>query len=143
MTIRSSLRALLTVLTLLGTSALVGVVAVPGASADNTATHATTTPRIPGVYYQIQARHSGRCLDVQGASTADVAPVIQFHCIIRHSNQQWDLTRNSYGYYQIRVRHSGKCLDVEGASRADGARIIQYRCHGGANQQFQFLGDFA
>ena len=78
MSIRSPLRSLLAVLALVGTSALVGIVGAPGASADNTTnttTPDTATPRIPGVYYQIQARHSARCLDVTGASTADAAPV--------------------------------------------------------------------
>ena len=39
-------------------------------------------------YVQIVARHSGRCLDVTGESTADGARVIQYTCGTA-ANQQW------------------------------------------------------
>ena len=41
-----------------------------------------------GGYYALQVRHSGKCLDVRGASMQDAADVIQYSC---HggTNQQW------------------------------------------------------
>jgi Ricin-type beta-trefoil lectin domain len=120
--------------------ALAASAGAQGASAAPSAPAGHAQTRIVGVYYQIVARHSHKCVDVEGASTRDGAPVIQYHCIVRHVNQEFDFDLNRDGYYQIRARHSGKCLDVDSASTADGARIIQYRCHGGTNQQFSVLG---
>ncbi len=98
----------------------------------------------PDGSYELVARHSGQCLDVNGASTDDFAPVIQWTC---HGgpNQRWTLRPASDGYYLVVAAHSGKALDVEGESLADGARVIQYTIHGGNNQQWmlQPVGDGA
>ncbi|MCC3764492.1 RICIN domain-containing protein [Glycomyces sp. TRM65418] len=82
------------------------------------------------------ARHSGKCLDVIGASTADGAEVAQYTCS-GGANQQWRLQDAGGGYVRLVAGHSGKCLDVEGASTANGARILQWSCNSGANQQWQ------
>ena len=81
---------------------------------------------------RVIARHSGKCLDVSGASTEDGAAIIQWTC---HggANQQWRLEAVGEGYRFV-ARHSGKCLDVTGWSTDDGTGIIQWQCHGGANQ---------
>jgi hypothetical protein len=82
------------------------------------------------------AQHSGKCLDVNNASTANNAPVIQYACGTG-TNQQWQLRPVSgTGYVEIVARHSGKCLDVSGQSTANSARIQQYDCWGGANQRW-------
>lgn len=85
---------------------------------------------------QLTARHSGKCLDVAGASQANSANIIQYDC---HGgpNQQWRLIPQGQGYYTITAQHSGKCLDVAGASQANGSHIIQYDCHRGFNQQWR------
>ncbi|KRV49410.1 hypothetical protein AQ490_20720 [Wenjunlia vitaminophila] len=77
-----------------------------------------------------------KCLDVEGASSADLTRIIQYTC---HggANQQFTLQPLHHGRYAIKT-FSGKCLDVEGRNTADRARIIQYTCHGGPNQQFSF-----
>ena len=87
--------------------------------------------------YQVIARHSGKCLDVNGASTADGADVLQFSC---HGgqNQKWDIEPTSDGYYRLLARHSGKALEVAGSSIADGALVQQRMVQGGANQQWSF-----
>jgi hypothetical protein len=84
---------------------------------------------------ELVSRNSGKCLDVFGASTDAVAPVIQWVC---HGgqNQQWRLEPAGGGAFHLIARHSGKALDVEYASTDDGARVIQYTPHGGANQQW-------
>lgn len=79
---------------------------------------------------------AGNCLDVEGASRADRAPIIQYRCH-NGANQRFTFQRVGNNVYKIRT-FAGKCLDVEGASRADRARIIQYGCHNGANQRFRF-----
>ncbi|GAB3937064.1 hypothetical protein GCM10027614_14600 [Micromonospora vulcania] len=44
--------------------------------------------------YDLKARHSGLCLDVNGNSTADGAPLIQWTCT-GTTNQRWRLTVTS------------------------------------------------
>lgn len=86
--------------------------------------------------YTITARHSGKCLDVSGASSDDGAAVIQWS---GHGgdNQRWRLVPAGDGYFTITAKHSGKCLDVSGVSRDDGAGIIQWSGWGGDNQKFR------
>jgi endoglucanase len=86
--------------------------------------------------FTLTARHSGKCIDVISASTADGAETAQYSCN-GGSNQRWELQNLGSGYYRIIARHSGKCLDVDAASTANSARIIQWTCNGGQNQQWQ------
>lgn len=92
----------------------------------------------PGRSYQVIAKHSGKCLDVAGVSTATGANVYQWDC---HGgpNQQWTLTDKGGGYYLMTARHSGKCLDVAGVSKDNGANIYQWDCHSGPNQQWMLI----
>jgi hypothetical protein len=90
-----------------------------------------------GPYYNLVARHSGKCVDVTGNSAADGASVLQHTCG-GGLNQQWRLTDAGGGYVQVIAQHSGKCLDVSSGSTADGATVLQYRCGGGTNQQWSF-----
>ena len=96
---------------------------------------ASTLEQVSG-YYQLIALHSGKCLDVAGASHEDLAPAIQWDCGAGES-QQWRFEQVEDGYYRITVRHSGKALDVSGASPDDAAAVIQYTPHGGENQQWR------
>jgi hypothetical protein len=89
-----------------------------------------------GTYYNVVARHSGKCMDVVGGSTADLAEVIQYACGTG-INQQWRRVDLGNGYVQLEARHSGKCLDVADRSTADNARIVQFACGTGTNQQWQ------
>jgi hypothetical protein len=84
----------------------------------------------------LTARHSGKCVDVVSASTADGAELAQYSCN-GGSNQRWEFQSLGNGYYQLIAQHSGKCLDVDAASTANSARIIQWTCNGGQNQQWQ------
>ncbi|MGH9841196.1 MAG: M12 family metallopeptidase [Blastocatellia bacterium] len=82
---------------------------------------------------EIAAKHSNKCLDVTGGSSADQSTLQQFGC---HggSNQLWRLESAANNYYKIVSQNSGKCLDAPGGSRQDGAVIQQFTCHGGPNQ---------
>lgn len=65
---------------------------------------------LPGDEVRIVAKHSGKCLDVYGGSTAVGAAVIQWGC---HSgdNQRWIVSRN--GAYSFKAKHSGLCLSLD------------------------------
>ncbi|MFC3492716.1 RICIN domain-containing protein [Glycomyces rhizosphaerae] len=84
----------------------------------------------------LTARHSGDCVDVFNASTANGAEIAQYTCN-GGANQSWEFQALGNGYHQIVARHSGKCLDVLSASTADSARVVQWTCTGGANQQWE------
>ena len=101
---------------------------------------AEVSPRTPlhavapdpaGGTFELVARHSGKCLDVNGASLDDFARVIQWDC---HdgANQQWRFEPAGDGYYVLVARHSGKALDVIGESVENAAPIVQYTRSTGA-----------
>ncbi|MBO0921959.1 family 43 glycosylhydrolase [Cellulomonas sp. zg-ZUI222] len=79
-----------------------------------------------GGYVTVRSVHSGKCLDVSGASGADGARLIQYTC---HggTNQQFSW-RSGDGYEQLVTRNSGKCVGVVDGSTADGAALEQRTC---------------
>ena len=94
----------------------------------------------PTGYLQIQAAHSGKCLDVAYASYQHGANVVQAYCV-NGRNQQWFLWRdaNDRRYFAIKARHSHMCLDVAHMSTGHGADVVQGNCWGGHNQQWKFV----
>ncbi len=87
---------------------------------------ATSSPGFNG-YYTLIARHSGKALDIPGASLEDGVSPIQYSVNTPVSdNQSWLIEPAADGYYTIRARHSGKALDIPGASLEDGVSPIQY-----------------
>ncbi len=89
----------------------------------------------PGATYRLLNRTSGLAMDVNQASTADAAPIIQWYQN-GATNQQWQLA-GAGGYYTLTNRNSSKLLDVAGASTADAAAIVQNPGNGGNSQQWQ------
>ncbi|WP_201295009.1 MULTISPECIES: RICIN domain-containing protein [unclassified Nocardiopsis] len=88
-----------------------------------------------GAYYVLRNQHSGLVADVENASTADGAQLIQWN----RSDGAWQQFRfvpAGDGYYRIVNRNSGKAIDVWEHSTANGAEIRQYTDHGSANQQW-------
>lgn len=85
-------------------------------------------------YVNIVNRSSGKCLDVNQASTSDMAPIIQWACG-SGPNQEWEVVLSG-SFIQLKARHSGTCLDVPGQSTALGTQLVQYTCNSGPNQQF-------
>jgi hypothetical protein len=89
---------------------------------------------------QIIAKHSGKCMDVNGASTANGVAVMHGECHnpVTAQNQVFTLVPQGENF-QIVARHSGKCVEVTGASAAEGAPIQQFDCLGvgQTNQLFQ------
>jgi endoglucanase len=96
------------------------------------------TANAPTTYYRVTARHSGKVMDVIGASTSDSAEVKQW-TYNGGMNQKWAFQDVGGGFFRLVNLNSGKCLDVSGASTADGANIIQFSCGSGTNQQWQMV----
>jgi len=93
---------------------------VPAASAQAAAT--------PAAGIQFRIAHSGKCLNVSGASTANSAKIVQYGCAATATNDKFKLVPKGNRTYWIQGVGSGKCLNVAGNSTANGAAIIQYSC---------------
>jgi regulation of enolase protein 1 (concanavalin A-like superfamily) len=104
---------------------------------ENVSISGNSLQTIPDGTYRIIARHSGKALDVTGASTADGANVEQW-TYSGGTNQQWTLTNLGSGQYKIIGVGSGKSLDVANNSTADGANIDIWPYSGSNNQRFTF-----
>src|SRR5687768_13392695 len=66
-------------------------------------------------YYRITARHSGKALAVQSASTANSANVFQWTYGGTATNDEWQVLGLGTGYWRVINRNSGKDLVVQSA----------------------------
>lgn len=87
--------------------------------------------------YTLVNRNSGKCLDVNGASTADGANVQQWTCN-GGQNQRWRV-EDAGGYSRLVNVQSGKVLDVANCGSADGANVQQWAWLNNACQQWRLL----
>jgi len=78
--------------------------------------------------YNVRAKHSGKCMNVSGASQSNGASVIQWMCSNRSGdNDSWRVVPVDGGYW-LKVAHSNKCLTIENDSNLDGVSAIQSKC---------------
>ncbi|MBI5233727.1 MAG: RICIN domain-containing protein [Deltaproteobacteria bacterium] len=86
-----------------------------------------------GDYYQIVAKHSGKCID--GAGDGNASNILQYEC--NYGNKQkWKLISKGGGYYQLQSKNSGRCMDESTGSNNNGGNIHQWDCHDGNNQKW-------
>ncbi|KAI7871828.1 ricin B lectin domain-containing protein [Spinellus fusiger] len=74
-------------------------------------------------YFYIQSRHSGKVVDVDGASIKNDGKILLW--TPKHNDDR----ANQLWYFQdgfIINQHSGKCMDVRGGPIVDNAWICQY-----------------
>jgi len=92
-------------------------------------------------YFLVVNQNSGKCMDLDGGSQADGAPIIQWAC---HGgvNQQWRPMLRGRGFFEVAVAQSGKCLAVKDASLDNGADIVQMPCGGYKGNQLWYLLPF-
>jgi alpha-L-fucosidase 2 len=88
----------------------------------------------PGVNYHLVAQHSSKRADINGASTAAGATLIQWQANTG-LNQQFDFLASDGGYYRVRARHSGLVLQVAG--NTSGADITQQPDANTTSQQWR------
>jgi endo-1,4-beta-xylanase len=84
-------------------------------------------PPPPGSGNRFRGEASGRCLDVNGASSANGAQMIIWDC---HNNANQQFVQNGRA-----LQVMGKCLDAPSNAGA-GTRVQIWDCSGGANQQW-------
>jgi hypothetical protein len=92
--------------------------------------------RIYPIRGPVFARHSGRCLDIAGISTASGAHATQWD-YWGGGNQLFRVEWVEGAHYRLIAQHSNKVIDVSGISTANGAQIIQWDWWGGDNQKFR------
>jgi V8-like Glu-specific endopeptidase len=85
---------------------------------------------------RLVARHSGKCLDIAAAGTADGTNIQQWVCNGTVA-QEFVREPTSGGYFQLRNPNSNKCVDVAGSSTQYGGNIQLYTCNGTGAQQFR------
>jgi hypothetical protein len=87
--------------------------------------------------FTLKAMHSGKCLDVAGASLDNGGVIHQWDCHGR-ANQQWRMRYITTGnIHEVIAVHSGKCMDVKGVSLSNGAQVHQWGCVGKDNQRWK------
>ncbi len=93
-------------------------------------------------YYKLIAKHSGKALDVQLASSASGANVEQWE-YYGGVNQIWHVISTGDGYYKLIAKHSGKALDVTLSGTANGVNIQQWVDNGTDAQKWKIepVGD--
>jgi alpha-galactosidase len=89
---------------------------------------AATTGRLRGAA-------SGRCVDVDNASTAAGAATLLWDCHTA-ANQLW----TSWAGGEVRV-FGNMCLDADNQGTTNGTRVITWTCNGQANQRWTFAAD--
>lgn len=87
-------------------------------------------------YYSIQAKHSGKVLDVVGAGTVNQTKVQQYESNGSYA-QQWYMEYAGNGYFNIVSRCNGLYLDIPGASAKNGTIMQVYQGNGSKAQKFE------
>jgi hypothetical protein len=95
-------------------------------------------------WYHFVNGHSGLCLTVQGASTANNARTLQYPCDYSAPyNEEWLLEDLSpyNSHVHLRNRHSNKCLTIQSASLSNNALAVIYTCDYSApyNEEWRLL----
>lgn len=88
--------------------------------------------------WKIQNRNSGKYIDVEGASTADGANVLQWQGNTQ-TNQQFTFTDQGGGLYKIISVNSGKAVDITAGTTNNLGNVEQWTANNGLNQQFIVL----
>lgn len=95
------------------------------------------SPVVGGAIYEIRSRHSNKCLDISGSSTANGAKVQQWTCN-NSKAQRFKMKSYANGRFALVNVASNRCLDVSGSSAADESVVTQWTCHEGRDQRWSF-----
>jgi hypothetical protein len=109
-----------------------------GSSTDLTNSPKTLTCGTQTTYYEVVARHTGKCLDIFDGQTGNAVKAIQWTCV-GEANQQWQIIPLGNDYFKFIARHSNKVLGVLSGSLANGASVVQLIDSGEAAQQWRII----
>jgi Ricin-type beta-trefoil lectin domain/Glycosyl hydrolases family 18 len=95
-----------------------------------------------GATYQLVRKGSGKCLDVNGAGTADGTNIQQWTC---NGTPAQAFRVDDVGGGKVRLvnPHANKCVDINGAGTANGTNVQLWTCNGTGAQSFviEDMGD--
>jgi CubicO group peptidase (beta-lactamase class C family) len=104
-----------------------------------------------GGHYHFIARHSGKCVEVPGASTVDGLQLQQRTCDGTPA-QSFEVTATSSsapsagitnnGFYSIRNKRSGKCIQAAAGKTANGTAVQQTECKDTSAQAWQMVATY-
>jgi len=117
------------------TSASSGTISATVAAHGVAAFRVTGGSTLPSTTSRFRGVASGRCVDVDNASTAPGAATLLWDCHTA-ANQLW----TSWGNGEIRV-FGTMCLDADNQGTANGTRVITWTCNGQANQHWTLNTD--
>ncbi len=102
----------------------------------STATESVVGSINASLYYAVVAKHSGKALDVYGASRNNGANVQQW---ARNGTdaQNWRFEPTTDGHYVVRAKCSNKALDVQDVAKVEGANVQQWDYGNGDNQKWR------
>ncbi len=90
-----------------------------------------------GPFFKIINRQNGQALNVQGASTEEGAPIIQWKANVKGKNQRWTLEPHG-AHFALKARHSDMVVDVADESKERKAAIVQNTFRNSPTQLFEF-----
>jgi hypothetical protein len=88
-----------------------------------------------GTSVRIVERHTGKCLDVNGAGTADGTKIQLWSCNGTGA-QSFEVRDVGGGRYNLVNTNSGKCVDVDHSGTANGTKVQLWSCNGTGAQSF-------
>ena len=88
-------------------------------------------------YASLVVGHSGKCLDISGASTSPGAAAVQTRCSVA-ADQQWTVQLFN-GFYRVIEQQTGQCLGPASGSSSSGAQLVQNPCNGGNPELWSFV----
>jgi hypothetical protein len=91
-----------------------------------------------GVYNFATLTTSGKCIDINGAGTADGTNIQQWTCN-GTAAQAFRVEDLGGGSARLVNPSSGKCMDVSGNGTADGTNIQLWTCNGTGAQSFRIV----
>jgi len=100
-------------------------------------THVSWTVAMTPGTIQIKGVQSGRCLQISGGSSADLATAEVRTCQAG-PKQVWELMPLGDKKYALKNQQSGKCLDVQYGDIVNGTPLVQYPCNGSGSEQWVF-----
>jgi hypothetical protein len=91
---------------------------------------------IPTQVTTLVRKGSGKCLDVNQASSSNGAKIQQWSCN-GTAAQKFTFEDRGGGNYRLRNQGSNKCLDVTGGGTSNGTKVQLWSCNSGSNQKFK------
>ncbi len=91
-----------------------------------------------GPFFKIINRQNGQALNVQGATTEEGAPIIQWDANVKGKNQRWTLEPHG-AYFALKARHSDMVVDVADGAKERKAAIVQNTFRNTETQLFEII----